>query len=125
MKLVGTIARILLGLLFLIFGLNGFLLFMPAPPLGGTAGAFSGAMFSSHFMYFTSGVQVLCGVLLLLNRYVIFAIVVLAAVLANILAFHITMLPEGLPMALIVTGLWFLAALPLRAQFAPLFRAKA
>lgn len=82
-------------------------------------------MVSSHFSYFVFGVQVLCGILLLVNRYVPLAIVLLAAVIANILEFHITMWPAALiPMPALVTVLWFIVAWPLRAQFAPLFTSK-
>jgi len=115
-------ARILLGLIFLLFGLNGFLLFMPSPPhIPGNAGAFSGAMMTSHYVYLTAGVQVLGGLLLLLNRCVPLALVLLAAVIANILTFHITMMPQALvPFPILVTVLWFLVAWPLREYLAPL-----
>ncbi|MFN2450305.1 MAG: hypothetical protein ABR508_11060 [Candidatus Baltobacteraceae bacterium] len=124
MKTASTIARLLLGLLFVVVGVNGFLLFMPPRPTGipPNAAAFSGAMFASHYMYVTAGTQVLAGILLLVNRYVPFAIVVLAAVLVNILAFHLTMWPQTLfPMPVLAVILWFLTAWPLRAHFAPLF----
>ena len=121
MKIVYTAARIILGLVFFIFGINGFLFFMKAPPLSGPAGEFSGAMFVSHFMWFTSGVQVICGILLLTNQYVPLALVVLGAVLSNILAFHITMLPGGLPLALLTTAIWVVACWPYRSHFAQLF----
>jgi uncharacterized membrane protein YphA (DoxX/SURF4 family) len=122
MKIVHTIARILLGLSFLVFGLNGFLFFIPAPAsIPGPAGPFSQAMLVSHYTWFVSGVQVIAGILLLTNQYVPFAIVMLAAVLANILVFHLTMLPMGFPLAIVTTVLWFVVAWPLRAHFAPLF----
>src|SRR5579864_3528595 len=122
MRFVFIAARLLLGLIFLVFGLNGFLFFLPAPAqLPGAAGAFSGAMFTSHYMWFTSGVQVICGVMLLTNQYVPLALVVLGAVLSNILVFHITMYPIGLPPALITTAIWVVACWPLRSYFAPLF----
>jgi uncharacterized membrane protein YphA (DoxX/SURF4 family) len=121
-------ARVLLGLLFFVMGLNGFLLFIPPPPMATfphNAMIFNEAMFASHYMYMTSGVQVLAGLLLVINRYVPFALIVLAAVLANILTFHITMWPETLfPTPIVALVLWFLTAWPLRAHFAPLFAAK-
>lgn len=119
-----VVARVLLGLIFTTFGSNGFLQFIPAPPLGGTAGAFAGAMFVSHYVLLVSGAQALGKILLLANRFVPLAVVLLAAVIANILTFHLTMLREGLPMALVVTALWVIVALPLRSAFAPLFAAK-
>ncbi|MDQ6933543.1 MAG: DoxX family membrane protein [Candidatus Eremiobacteraeota bacterium] len=123
MPIVVLVCRLLLGLMFTVFGLNGFLLFMPPPPhIPGYAGAFSAAMMSSHYVYLTAGVQLLCGVLLLLNRYVPLALVMLAAVIANILTFHITMWPQPLvPFPILVTLLWLIVAWPLRAHFAPLF----
>lgn len=125
MKLTSTIARILLGLMFVVFGLNGFLLFFPPPPvLPHDVAAFTAAMFASHFVWMTAGVQVLCGLLLLANRYMLITIVVLGAVLLNIVTLHLTMYPQGLPPAILAVVLWFLTAWPLRARFAPLFTAK-
>jgi putative oxidoreductase len=118
---VVVIARILLGLIFVFFGAQGFVHFIPVPPIPGTAGAFLGAMETSHYVWFTSGVQLIAGLLLLANRYVPLAIVALGAVIANILVFHLTMMPSGLPLPIIVTVLWFVVALPLRSHFAPLF----
>ena len=122
-------ARLLLGLIFFVFGLNGFLRFIPAPPPGSIpadAGAFMTVMMHSHYFMFTSGVQVLAGALLLLDQYVPLALVLLAAMIANILAFHITMMPATLfPMPILVTVLWFATALPLRSHFAPLLARKA
>ncbi|MDQ2664190.1 MAG: DoxX family protein, partial [Candidatus Eremiobacteraeota bacterium] len=69
------------------------------------------------------GVQVIAGVLLLVNRFVPLALVATAAVLANALTFHLTMMPEGLPVALIATGLWFVVAFRYRANLAPLLAA--
>jgi putative oxidoreductase len=117
MKTASTIARYLLGLIFLVFGLNGFLHFIPQPPPTGLALQFFIAVSTSHFMVAIFAVQVLGGVLLLLNRYVPLALVLLAAVIFNILVFHITMAPSGLPMALFVTVLWLLAAVNVRPAF--------
>ena len=65
MKIVVTIARILLGLMFFVLGLNGFLNFIPAPPMAGNSGAFLKVLVDSHYIWFTCGVQVICGALLL------------------------------------------------------------
>src|ERR1700681_4081615 len=100
MKIAVVVARILLGLIFFVLGLNGFLQFIPAPPPTGLAGKFFGVMLASHSLVVGFGVQVIAGAMLLLNRFVPLALVLLAAVLANILAFHITMLPSGLPLPL-------------------------
>ena len=123
MRIVVIAARLVLGLTFAFFGLNLFLLFLPPPPhIPGNAGAFSGAMMSSHYVYFTGGVQLLAGLLLLINRYVPLALVVLAAVIVNILAFHLTMWPQAIfPFPILVTICWFIVAWPLREHFSPLF----
>jgi uncharacterized membrane protein YphA (DoxX/SURF4 family) len=120
-NVVVTIARVLLGLIFVFFGLNGFIGFIPAPPMPGPAGAFLGAMNESHYVYVVSAVQVLAGLLLVTNQFVPLALVALGAVLVNILTFHITMLPAALPLPIVVTVLWLVVALPLRSHFAPLF----
>ena len=119
-------ARVALGLMFTVFGLNGFLHFIPNPPsIPPVAMAFFGAMVQSHFSAFVFGVQLICGVLLLINRFVLLALVVLAAVIANIIAFHVTMWPASLiPMPVIATLLWFAVAWPLRDRLIPLLEVK-
>ena len=121
MKIVTLIARILLGVTFFVFGLNGFVGFIPTPPLPATAGAFIGAMASSHYLYLVAGVQLIAGVLLLTNQFVPLAL----AMLANILAYHLTMQMEGLPLALITTLLWAAPVWRYRAHFTALFVRKA
>ncbi len=121
MRIIHPIARILLGLIFGVLGVNGFLWFFKAPPMTGPAAEWQTAITVSHFIWFTSGVQVIAGVLLLINRYVVFAIFVLAALLANILAYHLTMMPATIAPALVTLAIWFVVAWPLRAYFSPLF----
>jgi uncharacterized membrane protein YphA (DoxX/SURF4 family) len=125
MKIIAIIARILLGLTFLVFGLNGFLNFMHAPLPPGLAGTFLTALVASHFLYFVSSVQVIAGILLLINQFVPLALALLAPVLYNILAFHITMQPSGLPPGLVASILWLILVWRLRDYFAPLFVQKA
>lgn len=125
MKIAAAVARILLGLIFLVFGMNGFLHFLPSPPIPGPGGAFLGALIESHYFYLIAGVQVLCGALLLANQYVPLALALLAPMLANILAFHVTMQPGGLPPAAAAAVLWLIAVFPLRSCFAPLLARKA
>jgi putative oxidoreductase len=126
MRIVALVARILLGLIFFVFGLNGFLQFVPVPPgLPANAVAFTSLLMSTHYIYLTAGVQVLCGALLLIGRYVPLALVALAAMIVNIITFHITMMPQTLvPMPLLVVILWFLVAWPLRANSAGILAAK-
>jgi putative oxidoreductase len=122
MKIAALIARFLLGLVFLVFGLNGFLLFIPAQPLPpGPASQFLGALFASHFFLVVSAVQVAGGVLLLVNRYVPLALVLLGPVIVNILFFHLLMYPRGLPMAILVAILWGILALRHRQYFSGIF----
>lgn len=117
MKIASTIARYLLGLIFLVFGLNGFLNFIPMPPPTGVAAQFFGALFVSRFYVVIFVLQIVPAVLLLANRYVPLALTILAAVIFNILCFHIFMAPAGLPLALVVTVLWFLTAWGVRSAF--------
>src|SRR5580698_9056408 len=106
MKTASTIARYLTGVIFLVFGLNGFLNFIPLPPPGGIAGQFMGALYASHYLWVIFAFQVIAAVLLLINRYVPLAVAVLAPVIVNILSFHALMAPSGLPLALLVAVLW-------------------
>ncbi len=106
MKVVALIARILLGLVFFVFGLNGFLHFIPAPPPPGVAGVFAGILISTHYFYVVSGLQVVGGALLLVNRFVPLALTLLAPIIVNIFLFHALMEPHGLPMAMVVVILW-------------------
>ncbi|HEY6449131.1 MAG TPA: hypothetical protein VIX60_00440, partial [Candidatus Cybelea sp.] len=86
----------------------------------GLAGQFQNVIFQSHFVLFVDGIQLIAGLALLANRFVPLALVVSAAILYNILAFHLTMMPMGIFPGLILTVCWFLIALPLRDHFAPL-----
>lgn len=125
MKLTSTIARLLLGLIFAVFGLNGFLNFIPMGPMPtGHAGEFMGVLFMTHYLWYVSGTQLVTGLLLLANRFSPLALVVLAPVIVNILLFHSLMAPSGLPLAFVVAVLWILAALGFRQTFAALLRSR-
>ncbi|HEY8313834.1 MAG TPA: hypothetical protein VIG51_06640 [Candidatus Baltobacteraceae bacterium] len=121
MRIAVVVVRVLLGLIFVILGLNGFYAFLPEPPIPGDAGIFLGILMKTHYVYLTTGIQVIAGVMLLANRYVVLALVLLAGELLNILTYHITMMPQGLPLPIIVTILWFVVAWSVRANVAPLF----
>lgn len=121
MKVGSLIARILLGLIFLFFGLNGFLNFIPMPPMEGLAGQFLGALMASHFTVVISGIQVAGGLLLLLNRYVPLALVLLGPVIVNIFFFHALMAPAGLPLAIVVIVLWLIVAARNKRHLAGIF----
>jgi putative oxidoreductase len=122
MKIAALIARILLGLIFFVFGLNGFLFFIPmGPPPAGLAGQFVGALFQSHYLVVVSGIQVIGGALLLVNRYVPLALVILGPVIVNILLFHIFLEPKGLAIAVLVALLWVIVAISARRYLSGIF----
>ena len=124
MSVVSLIARILLGVIFTLAGISPLFLGTP-PPMPGLAGELNAAFFASHWIYAISLAQFVAGVLLLANRYVTVALVILAAFLYNSLVFHGLTTPLMLPLPIVVVALWFLAALPYRKAFATLFAAKA
>src|ERR1700741_1232344 len=122
MKTVSVIARYLAGVIFVVFGLNGFLNFFPPPPPGGIAGQLMGALFASHYLWVIFAFQVIAAVLLLVNRYVPLAVAILAPVIVNILSFHALMAPSGLPLALFVAALWAVIFIDVRPAFGGLFQ---
>jgi len=122
MKIAALIARFLLGLVFFVFGLNGFLHFIPMQPLpAGTTGQFVGALLASHYFLVVSAFQLAGGVLLLVNRYVPLAVVLLGPVIVNILFFHLLMDRRGLPLAIVVVILWGILFLRHRQSFSGIF----
>jgi putative oxidoreductase len=90
-EIATLIARILLGLMFLVFGLNLFLNFLPAVFPSGLAGQFLTVLIQSHYVLFIGAIQVASGVLLLVNRYVPLALTMLGPVIVNILLYHLLM----------------------------------
>src|SRR6202790_1170354 len=124
MKTASTIARYLAGVIFLVFGLNGFLHFIPLPPPRGVAGQFMGTLFISHCLTLIFALRVIGGVLLLVNRYVPLALAILAPVIVNILSFHALMAPSGLPLALFVPVLWAVIFVDVRPAFDGLFQSR-
>lgn len=121
MKIATLIARNLLGLMFVIFGLNGFLHFLQPPPPAGLAGQFLGALSASHFMAPVFLLQLIGGALLLANRFVPIALVLLGPVIVNILLYHTLMAPEGLPPGLLALALWGIVFYAVRPAFAGIF----
>jgi putative oxidoreductase len=124
MRIASVTARYLAGLIFVVFGLNGFLNFIPMPPPTGIAGQFLGVLFASHYLWVIFGFQLIAGVLLLVNRFVPLAIAMLAPVLVNILTFHALMAPSGLPLALFVAVLWAVVFVDVRPAFTGLFQSR-
>jgi putative oxidoreductase len=125
MKKAAVVARYLLGLIFAVFGLNGFLNFIPqSPPPNPLAIQFLGSVSESHFAAFFFAVQVLGGLLLLSGYFVPLALTLLAAELYNILAFHLTLAPWSIAPALVASLLWVLVFLQYRKSFNGIFSAK-
>ena len=123
MKIAALIARLLLGVIFLVFGSNLFLHFLKMPPPSGQAGAFFGALFSSGYIYAIAALQVAGGLLLLIGRFVPLGLTLLGPVIVNILLFHICLAPEGLPLAGVVAVLTLVVLAHYRQSFAPLLEA--
>jgi putative oxidoreductase len=118
LKIVSWIARILLGLVFVVFGLNPFLKFIPMQMPQGLAGQYLMVLFQSHIVYVVGAVQVIGGLLLFINRYVPLGLTFLGPVIVNILCYHIFIDRAGIPLAAIVTVLWFILFFRYRESFA-------
>ncbi|HEY6804852.1 MAG TPA: hypothetical protein VI306_14855 [Pyrinomonadaceae bacterium] len=122
MKIVILIARLLLGLVMLVFGLNGFLNFINMGPMPtGLAGQFIGALALSHYFWVVAALQVIGGALLLINRFVPLALVLLGPVIVNILCYHVFLNPTGIAFALVATVLWFIVFYGHRQYFSGIF----
>jgi putative oxidoreductase len=124
MKYVIVIVRVLLGLMFLVFGSNAFFKFMPAPEMHGQAGAFITALMSSGYMYVVAVLQVLGGLCLLLGaRFVPLGLTLLGPIIVNILLFHIFLEPTGLPIAVVTAALSLFLLWIYRFKFPAIFQA--
>jgi putative oxidoreductase len=122
MKIVTLIARLLLGLIFVVLGLNGFLNFMSMGPMpSGLAGQFIGALALSHYFWVVAALQVAGGVLLLVNRYVPLALVLLGPVIVNIILYHVFLDASGAVLAIIVVILWGIVFYSYRQYFSQIF----
>lgn len=122
MKIVTLVARLLLGLIFLVLGLNGFLSFLNMGPMPtGLAGQFMGALFVSHYYWVIAGLQVIGGALLLVNRFVPLALVLLGPVIVNVICYHVFLNHAGAPLAIVVTVLWFIVFYFKRQYFSGIF----
>jgi len=125
MKTASIIARFLLGLMFTVFGLNGFLNFIHQPPLANPlAMQFFVAISASHFAGFFFAIQLLGGLLLLSGFFVPLALTLLAAEIYNILAFHLTLAPATIAPALLAAFLWVLVFLQYRQSFSAVLAPK-
>lgn len=121
MKIAVIIARVLLGLLFFVFGLNAFIHFIPMQPIPGDAGIFVNLLYAHGWLTFLGLLYVIAGVLLLIGRYVPVGLVILGPILVNILLFHITLAPSGIAAGIIATLLELFLIWAYRPAFQPIF----
>jgi hypothetical protein len=119
------IARILLGLTFVVFALNYFVPFLPQPKQEMSPGAlaFLGGFVGSGFMTLVKSLELAAGLALLANRFVPLALAVLAPILVGIVTFHALLVP-GMAIPAIVLVLELYLAWAYRDAFAPMLRAK-
>ena len=117
MKIAATVARYLLGLGFLVFGLNSFLQFLPQPAMGGPAAEFMTLMVGSGYFNYVAIVKLVGGLMLLLGRFVPLGLTLLGPILVNILLFHVAFDPAGIGMGVVFTGLWFVVFWSRRETF--------
>jgi|SRR5436190_8229352 len=125
MKVLTIIARVLLGLIFLVFGSNAFLNFIPMPPPPpGLAGDYTKVFLASGYVYFIGGFQVIGGLLLLIGRFVPLGLIILGAIIVNIWSFHLLMAPQPGAMvpAIVVTILELFLVWSYRDRFAGILR---
>jgi uncharacterized membrane protein YphA (DoxX/SURF4 family) len=116
-----TAARLFLGLVFTVFGLNFFLHFLPMPAAPPRAAAFAGALFASgYFFPLLKATEVAAGLLLLGGFFVPLVLAVLAPIVINIVGFHLFLEPSGLPLPLVVLAAEIYLARTYRAAFAPM-----
>ncbi len=125
MKILVLVARILLGLAFLVFGLNKIVAFIHMPMPTGDAGSMMGLMFVHRWLTFYGFVEAASGLMLLFGRFVPLGLTLLGGIGINILLFHITLEPAGLPLPLFLALLEAILVYAYRDSFAGLFAAKA
>ena len=122
MKIVTLIARLLLGLIVVVFGLNAFFNFLNMGPMpSGLAGQFIGALAQSHYFWVVAALQVAGGALLLVNRFVPLGLVLLGPVIVNILLYHLFLNLMGIGLAIVVAILWLIVFYGHRQYFSGIF----
>ena len=124
MRAVTTFARVLLGLVFLVFGLDGLFHFVPLPPMPEPAIAFLGALMAIRLFYAVKAIELTSAVLLLSGRYVTVALCMLAPVIFNIVWFDASLAPAGLPVGVVLVALELTLAWNQRERFLPLLAAR-
>jgi len=123
MKIGTIITRSLLGLLFVVFGLNIFFNFIPLPPPPeGPARNFMMALAMSHYFYVVGALEAIGGALLLTGRFTPLGLTLLGPVIVNILCVHVFLDPSGLPLAIVVSALALFLLCRYREHFAGLVK---
>lgn len=118
-----TIARVLLGFFMFAFGVTGLLNLTPASPptIPEAAIAFNtGLMKTGYMMPLIFGTQAVVGTLLLTNRFVPLALALLAPFIVNSAAFHVFLVPDGMPIVVIMVALELFLAWSYREAFRPM-----
>ena len=121
MKIAVVIARVLLGLIFVVFGLNIYFNFIPSPPMSGDVGTLMGLMFKHGWFTFYGLLYIVGGLLLLIGRFVPIGLVLLGPIIVNVLLFHLTFNPSGIGPGLLVTVLEIFLIYAYREHFKALF----
>jgi len=114
-------ARVILGLIFVVFGVNGFVAFLPVPEMNEQAGQFIGIMHGSGWLYFVKILEIAGGLMLLAGRLVPLGLVLLGPIIVNILLFHVFLDMQGLVMGLVLTALEAFLIWAHRKNFAGIF----
>ena len=125
MKIATFVARILLGLIFFLFGLNAFVRFLPIPAYHGTAETFLHLLIVTRYIFIVKAIEVVGGALLLARRYIPLALTLLGPVVINIFIFHLLMDRSLLPVAVAILLLWSFLLWRYREYFRQLFVARA
>jgi putative oxidoreductase len=121
MKIAVLIARVLLGLIFVVFGLNIYFNFIPSPPMSGDVDTLMGLMFKHGWFTFYGLLYLVGGLLLLIGRFVPIGLVLLGPIIVNVLLFHLTFNPSGIGPGLLVTVLEIFLIYAYREHFKALF----
>jgi putative oxidoreductase len=126
MKIAVLVARILLGLIFVVFGFNYFHPFitMAAPPMSDTAKAFSGGLYNSgYFFQYMKVIEIVSGLFLLINRYTALFVLVLAPIVLNIFLFHAILAPFNIALGSVILLLELFLMYAYRKYYASIFTA--
>ena len=124
MKISILITRSLLGIIYVVFGLNFFLHFLPMQTATGAAGAFEGGLFGAgYFFPFLKVVEILSGVMLIANKYTALFLLIIFPVTLNIFLFHAVLMPVGLPLAAPMILINLFLGYAYRKYYTPVFTA--